>query len=49
MNGILGLFWCNLNTFESTWLDALYLLDLLTLTLLGWKYMSLYIYISIDL
>ena len=49
MGGILGSSWCNLNASESTWLYVSYFLDHLTLIFLGWKYISLYIYILIDL
>ena len=49
MNGILGLCWCNLNASESTWLYASSFMALLTLTLVYWKYMPLYISIFVDL
>ena len=49
MDGILGLFWCTLNASESTLLDDIYILVLLKRTLIGWKYMSFYISILVDL
>ena len=49
MDAILVLYWFNLNDSESTCLYASYLMSWITLTLLGWNYISLYIYILIDL
>ena len=49
MGYIFGFFWCNLNAYKLTWLDASYFLDLLTLNFLVWKYTWFYISIYIDL